>query len=375
MGEPATEHAEHAEEGSGRAGHADRTGHTDRAGLSRTQVPRDRPREGAAVWHHRGDKWLALGVWTERRAGLGEDADPLLVHHGPTREGIVGVFDGAGGAGAAVVWRSRDGLLRTGAWAGSRMARACVESWFLDGVADGTPFEAEELRGRLAAELAAARPRTTSKIISSMRRDLPSTMAAIRYKAGNGGVECEALWAGDSRAYALTPGAGLRALTRDHTVETDALEQLLQDPPLTNMLCADRAFTVEAHRTPLDTPCVLVCATDGFFGYVETPSDFERHLLGTLAESRDERDWAERLADRVSGYSADDASLSLAAFGFAGLDDLREGFGPRLRELEEGYAGAEDGDQAARTRWRERAWQDYRRCYEELMPPPREGTR
>ncbi|MEV6982958.1 hypothetical protein AB0M95_17075 [Sphaerisporangium sp. NPDC051017] len=363
-----------SDKASDKAPDADKASDADEArdAAPRVEVPRAPAPGGAVVWHRKGRGWLALGMWSERREGLGEDAEPLLVHHGPTREGVVGVFDGAGGAGASIVAASRTGVPRTGAWVGSRTARRCVEGWFLERLEDRKPFETESLRSSLAAELAGARPRVPSRILGSMRRVLPSTMAAVRYRVEDGRVECEALWAGDSRAYALTPDGGLQALTRDHTVETDALEQLVQDPPLTNMLCADRDFTVESHPVALDGPCVLVCATDGCFGYVDTPSDFERHLLGTLMESEDERDWAERLAARVSGYTGDDASLCLAAFGFSGLGDLRERFGDRLRELEGRYAAeaeAADDDPAAHGRWRERAWRDYREGYELLMPP------
>lgn len=105
-----------------------------------------------------------------------------------------------------------------------------------------------------------------------MRRHLPTTLAALRYNVREDSVECEALWAGDSRAYVLTADAGLRALTRDHTDEQDTLAQLVQDPQMTNAVCADRHFEVQSHAwTFTGEPCVLLCATDGFFGYVHTP--------------------------------------------------------------------------------------------------------
>lgn len=158
-------------------------------------------------------------------------------------------------------------------------------------------------------------------------------MAALRYRRRGGTVECRALWAGDSRAYLLTPGAGLQALTRDHTDEADALEQLLQDPPMTNVICADRPFRVDQADTEIPLPCVLVCATDGFFGYVDTPAHVDCHLLRELRDARDAADWADLLCARVTGYTGDDASLSLVAIGYRDFEHLRDAFSRRTNEV------------------------------------------
>ncbi|RAY16039.1 serine/threonine protein phosphatase [Actinomadura craniellae] len=316
---------------------------------------------------------MAVGVWTERRPGHGEDAEPLLVHHVPTGEGVAGVFDGSGGSGSAFAYESPGGTPRSGAWVGARVARAGVESWFRDGVGRSAEFDAESLRGRLDVALTGMRPHRRGKLVGSARKDLPTTMAVVRYRLDGRRAECQALWAGDSRAYVLSPRAGLQALTRDHTVETDALEQLLQDPPLTNVLCAGGRFEVDSRALLLDLPCVLVCATDGFFGYVDTPAHFECHLLGALQDSADAAEWARLLAERVSAYTADDASLSLVGLGYRDFRQLRRSFGPRARAVLGRYWG-----DAARTgrshtelrRWRLEAWDDYRLGYESRMPPP-----
>ncbi|MCG5214044.1 hypothetical protein [Streptosporangium sp. KLBMP 9127] len=338
----------------------------------------DATRAQRTVWHHNGEGVLAIGVWTERNTGRGEDAEPLLAHHIPTAEGILGVFDGLGGSGAEIAHTSRDGTRRSSAWIGARVARIGVDSWFRHCVNERSSFEAQSLRVHLAKLLAEMRPLGRSKIVGSMRRSLPSTMAAIRYRLSGEQAECQILWAGDSRAYALNPRSGLQALTRDHTVETDGLEQLLQDPPLTNVLCADRDFTIDSHVLLLDLPCVLVCATDGFYGYVDTPAHFECHLLNTLQVSGHQREWAERLARQVSSYSGDDASLSLAALGFSDFEQLRESFGPRTREIDTRYQPRDSlmrDDPATVRQWRTRTWSYYRSDYEQLMPPVDEGLR
>ncbi|HKS44284.1 MAG TPA: serine/threonine protein phosphatase [Amycolatopsis sp.] len=337
------------------------------------------PGGSAAAWYGSHADVLGIGVWTESRAGQGEDAEPLLAHHVPTGTGIVGVFDGLGGSGAALEYRSGNGTPRSGAWTGSRVAKIAVESWFR-ATLDGTPGNTPSLDEHIAATFTLKRPVTRSKLVGTMRMNLPTTMAAIRYERSGDQVECTALWAGDSRAYTLQPWGGMHALTRDHTVETDALEQLNQDPPMTNVLCAGKEFVLDSHTVRVTLPAVLVCATDGFFGYVDTPAHFEFHLLDTLARAWDGRDWARRLAERVVSYTGDDASLSLVGFGYRSLDQLRDSFAPRTRDVTTSYpwpvppdVNADDG---LRRQWCALAWHKYQPEYERLMPAlPEEPVR
>ncbi|WP_157383219.1 serine/threonine protein phosphatase [Nonomuraea coxensis] len=331
------------------------------------------PSGTGVVWHYMAPRVLAIGVWTERCEGRGEDAEPLFTHRMPDGEGILGVFDGLGGAGAGASCELSDGTRRSGAWIGARLVRAGVEAWFRSQGPDpdpgGTP---ESLRGHLAELLSSVPAPPPSKIVSRMRKWLPTTMAVLRYRLDGEAAECRALWAGDSRVYALSRESGLQALTRDHTEETDCLRQLTQDPPMTNLICAGQEFVIDSHTLRLPLPCVLVCATDGFFGYVGTPAHFECHLLSTLQEARDEQEWAELLARLVSSYTGDDASLSLAALGFADFAQLRSGFIRRAREAEARYRPADlPAEDLTASEWRLRAWDEYRPAYERLMPPAR----
>jgi hypothetical protein len=328
-------------------------------------------RPGAALWHHTEPWLLGVGVWTYQPYTRSEDAEPALVHHRPSHQGILAVFDGSGGAGGAPAHTSSDGTPRSGAWLGARAARAGLESWFRECVEAGGSFDVTELHRRFGELLTGLRPPRRSKVLGTAARELPTTMAAIRYVLNGGSVDCHALWAGDSRAYAFTPRSGLQPLTRDHTVESDGLAQLLEDPPLTNLICADRDFVIEPHDTVLDLPVVLLCATDGFFGYVSTPADFECHLLHTLQYASDGPDWARRLANAVEEYTRDDASLVIVAIGYADFDGLRRSFADRAGEIfgryHSGRPGA-DGEPAAIRRWRESAWRDYQPGYEQRMP-------
>ncbi|WP_258534437.1 protein phosphatase 2C domain-containing protein [Streptomyces sp. PT12] len=330
------------------------------------------------VWVSGGGAQVAgLTVWTERVAGRGEDAEALAAHHRGSRGGVIAVFDGAGGAGAAPAWRAPGGESYTGAWVGARVARLATECWFREAVERAGPDgplhggAAAALAEELRRQLDAARPRMRGRITGSMRRVLPTTVAGLAYRLTGDAVAGQALWAGDSRAYALLPASGLHALTRDHTHLDDALEQLRADPAMTNVVCADRPFTVDAHAWTFPLPCVLLCATDGFFGYLETPARFEWVLLRTLAAAGDLAGWARLLRDEVGAYTADDATLALAAPGFGDFAALRRAFGPRHDAVRARYGG--EGPEVASRGWQDAAWRSYRAGYERHMPPVREA--
>ncbi|MFE9859744.1 serine/threonine protein phosphatase [Streptomyces sp. NPDC005780] len=220
-------------------------------------------------------------------------------------------------------------------------------------------------------------PQRRSKIAGRMRRLLPTTLAAIEYRLQPDDrlVEGLALWAGDSRAYVMDPEYGLQVLTRDHTEESDALELLRSDPPMTNVICADRDFFVEEHDFEFPLPCVLVTATDGFFGYVHTPADFENTLLSTLQNASSETEWADLVRREVQAYTADDASLCLVALGFKDFARLRSHFRAR-QEIVSAFCRTNrptGADQAPTVRaWQDRTWHDYRAGYEAYMPASQE---
>lgn len=335
------------------------------------QSPPSRPTHltWSATHHH----VQALTVWTERRPGHGEDAEPLAAYHRPTGNGLLAVFDGSGGSGAAPAWSAPDGATYTGAWVGARIARLAAECWFQGVVDDEEPDTPERLKHCLRAVLDAAPRRARSKVTGSMRRLLPTTMAAVRYRLGDRRVRWQAVWAGDSRSYALLPGSGLHALTRDHTHEDDTLAQLRQDPPMTNVICADRDFELDVQQGEFREPCVLLSATDGFFGYVHTPAQFECLLLDTLGQAGTVGEWAELLRRAIQPVTADDASLSLVALGFDDLAHLRGAFAERHESVvRSGYQEVPaDGPDAVRD-WQDRTWQSYRHTYERLMPGVRE---
>jgi serine/threonine protein phosphatase PrpC len=346
------------------------------------------PEPAHQLWCGSTERLRALSVWTERIPGRGEDAEPFVAHHQESGQGLLAVFDGSGGSGAASVWQSPDGTSHTGAWVGSRAARMATDCWFHAVATGGEQDGPGSLREYLRYFLSKA-PQRPSKIGGTMRRQLPTTLAAIHYRqtnADSGWFYLRPMWAGDSRAYVLVPGRGLQVLTRDHTAESDALELLRTDPPMTNTVCADREFEIDSAEWQNHGQFLLVVATDGFFGYVNTPSEFEYVLLNTLDQARGEREWADLLRREVQKYTADDASLAVVALGFADFADVRGSFRARRDELEQQLSEAGTGPDAAhppttsqdpgtraalhaRVRaWQDETWDKYRVAYEQFMP-------
>ncbi|MGW5776712.1 serine/threonine protein phosphatase [Streptomyces sp. NPDC003863] len=369
-------------------------------------VPDEEPKPAAralpVVWSTPGifPGLHALSVWTEQVPGLGEDAEPFVAHHWDTGQGVVAVFDGSGGAGATPAWQRQDGTWHTGAWVAARVARLATDCWFHEVAGETEDAGPGTLHGYLSWFLANA-PQRRSKIGGTMHRQLPTTLAAVYYRLREEGsaVELRPLWAGDSRAYVLSPEGGLHVLTRDHTHESDALELLRTDPPMTNVVCADREFTIDTqYIASFALPCVLVAATDGYFGYVHTPADFEYLLLSTLRRADNEYEWGDLLRREVLAYTGDDASIALLAIGHQDFRQLRALYEQRFAELNDRHlrgrpgildrtarpgTGAEtardpEDERATHARvraWQDQSWQTYRAGYETYLPPASEEYR
>lgn len=318
----------------------------------------------ARLWHHDERGFTALGVWTERVAEHGEDADPLVLYQRSVGRGMLSVFDGVGGAGRATAGCTANGRARTQAWVASRRVRALVEEWFVRGTGTGL---GEHIVGGLSVPSA-----SRSRVRGTIPREFPTTLAGLEFLVGDGEVRWDVLWAGDSRCYVAEPDLGLQQLSRDDTDSADALDLLVQDPPMTNMVSAGKPFALNQRRGAARLPCTLVCATDGFFGYVTTPALFEHVLWDALARSQDVVHWGAQLVEWVRGYTGDDASLAVVAFGFGDFSELRSAFRERATRLRNEHAEpmsrVEDGDQVGLVAAREHSWRRYRHDYERRLP-------
>jgi len=309
--------------------------------------PGDEPDRRSAAWASSArdvppaGPTLSFGFNLAKVAGQGEDSDPI-VRDG--RElGLVGVFDGMGGAGGTV-YETPEGP-RTGAYIGSRVARDVVEErmlalldpeWNLDG-----PAAARDLQGsvqRALEERLAGLNAPKSGLRSRLLRALPTTMALMalqRREPRKGRWAGHVLWSGDSRVYVLHPATGAHQVTlddlRDHG---DALLNLRQDSVVSNAMAADVDFVVHHHHVELTAPFLVVAATDGCFGYVRTPIHFEHLILAALRDSTDADSWSALLQQRISAITGDDAAMAVLGVG-ADHEEFRELFADRTADLEQ----------------------------------------
>jgi serine/threonine protein phosphatase PrpC len=268
----------------------------------------------------------------------GEDSDPIL-RDGPDL-GLLGVFDGMGGAGGTV-YETPEGP-RTGAYLGSRIARDVVEQrmldllepdWHLNGRAAARNLQ-HSVQQALKQRLQELNP-APSSLRSRLIRALPTTMALValqRTQPGGPTWAGHVFWAGDSRAYVFGARGASQLSTDDLRDPGDALANLRRDSVVSNALSADTEFHINYRRVELRSPFLVVCATDGCFGYVRTPMHFEYLVLSHLLEARNTEAWSSALQAEIAAVTGDDAAMSMLGVG-ADLQEFQKLFAPRVGQL------------------------------------------
>lgn len=239
------------------------------------------------------------------------------------------MFDGCGGSGARVydVYGGH-----TGAYLASRIASGAAYDW----------FQNEEPPAALERDIARAlqcykeNASGSSGIRSSMAKDFPATAAAAKCSCSPSRVDADFLWCGDSRGFLMTAD-GLKQITVDDVQHTVDGPDMRSDGIMTSVCSASKPFHLHEKQVSCSQPCIVLTATDGCFGYVESPIQFEALLLDTLLQSNSIEDWREKLFGILKKISADDYTMCLACFGYASFADLKKAFEPRHKALLETY--------------------------------------
>lgn len=323
---------------------------------------------------------LTLTFNVEKVTAKGEDADPVAVR--ADNYDVIGVFDGMGGAGAALC--DGPGGRRTGAFYAATLARGFVRDIAQRDrllLAEGTPAEiAGHIYDEVATKLnesAGLLSMPASKLRSALLRRLPTTaaVAVIRQR----GTEVLVFWAGDSRVYLLNPDLGLGQLTRDHLRDDgDAMANLERDAPLANCIHADRTFSIGWRAFQPKGKYLVIACTDGCFGFVATPMHFEEFLLNTMAAATSMDEWRNLLISSLGEITGDDMSMAVLAVGWPTFDAMRADFTDRqqrvahdivgqLARLDHDHAGAMArlaALEAERRTAKEHAWEAYRQSYD-----------
>ena len=351
----------------------------------------DGPGSAIASFDERG--LMVVATWSRKAEGSGEDAPPTFALYRPSWRALLAVYDGLGGSGSATYPPLVDGTVLSEAHVASRATKAALEEWFENLVTGTTDDNPQTISGRIKDNLHSVRNPRRSRVRGRLKRELPTTIASAEIEPqGSTTTKIVARWAGDSRVYLLTFVDGLQQITRDDTAMSDALEILTQNPPMSNVVALDRAFRINVHRLSVPTPTIVICATDGYFGYVETPALFEYVLLDTMAQATSMRDWGSRLRTAVLGYTQDDASVAIAVCGYPSFAELREAFADRVVHLRDEhwrpYLALRERDtdpldetdavlshREAVSRFRLTSWSSYREGYSARIPPREEASR
>ena len=272
---------------------------------------------------------LKFDFMVEKREGCGEDSDPLSFSSQDGKFHAVGVFDGMGGAGAAIC-QSRFGNSHTKAYVASRIVGGVIAQIVADlGKKDITD---EYIKEEIKNEFQQEKEKYLSKesgLRSKLVRDYPTTLAFCTIEESDiGKYILTSYWAGDSRNYLWT-SEGFYQLSKDDLEgELDPLQNIRNDAAMSNCVCADRKFRINVKRVEVKAPLIVFSATDGCFGYFPTPMHFENVLFSGLKEAKDMKEWKEYVQRKIECVTSDDISMSLLILG-SSFEEIKNLFSER----------------------------------------------
>lgn len=279
---------------------------------------------------------------------------------------VVSVYDGCGGLGARK-YESFQG--HTGAYMAARIVSGAVHDWYHCNHSKKWP-DAKQLTESIDAYIRAAydvcAPYALERmnIKGSMIRKLPTTMALAYAEYEKDSIIVHILWAGDSRVYLLNE-EGLAQLTKDDTDVEDALENLMSDGAMTNVLSSDGDFKIHYKSMKVAGPTMVFAATDGCFGYIPSPMEYEYVILKSLLNSKNPNDFKSGLRTRLAQYAGDDLALGLMSFYYGNFENCKKAFGERLRFLEDQYFSILRQDNSIENI--RRLWKEYKSQYERYL--------
>lgn len=251
--------------------------------------------------------------------------------------GLLAVFDGCGGAGA----RTHDHYSgHTEAYIASRLCAGAFYDQFHALFPCDMPAQQLAEQVFAPAALGALKryspPAEPGGIVmkGSMVRTLPTTAAAALVRPGKDGkLELAAMWAGDSRVYVLDDW-GLAQLTVDDTSVPDPMDNVYDDGVLRNVLCSDRDVQLHCAVVELSPPFAVFSATDGCFGYVPSPMEFEGLVLQSLLSAPTPDRWEQALQQAMGAVAGDDHCLCMAVLGYGSFEAFKSRLAPRFTWLQ-----------------------------------------
>lgn len=236
------------------------------------------------------------------------------------------VFDGCGGAGA---WKYPEYRNASGAFVAAQSMAKLFLAWFdsQSVSALASPRELADSFHHAADERLQALKRQCAPmgVAGSLVKSFPCTASvAITAREERDSILLTALNAGDSRVYFLSPSCGLIQLTQDDSRgHPDALQNLRDNAALSNLLNADKPFQVSVRQARIKLPCAVICATDGVFGFLRSPMDFEYMLLKALLSASSMAAFEQLFESAVREAAGDDSICLVSFYGWNSYDGIR----------------------------------------------------
>ena len=114
----------------------------------------------------------------------------------------------------------------------------------------------------------------------------------------------------------------------------DALKNLTCDGAMNNVLSSDGNYRINYKTILLTKPALIFAATDGCFGYVSSPMEFEYILVKALVENTTPERFRENLQKELEEYAGDDLTMGIMSFFYGDYITTRKYFENRLQFLE-----------------------------------------
>lgn len=274
----------------------------------------------------------------------------------------IAVFDGCGGAGS---WQYPDFCDATGAYVAAQTMAETFSDWFGElSVPDcNDPAALAESIGKAAYKALSGLKASSSPmgVSGSLVKSFPCTASAALIQGRPDSISVTAMNIGDSRVYVLSRSKGLIQLTTDDSKGgPDALASLRKSVPLSAMMNGDKEFSVRPVRTAVKVPCAVICATDGVFGYLRSPMDFEYLLLKSIMEASSFADFEEKMKEAVSAVTGDDSTMLAAFYGWGSFDFLKNEMADRYKYLRGLVLAMDQAPADAREQVIDELWQQYK---------------
>lgn len=280
---------------------------------------------------------------------------------------VLCVLDGCGGLGS----RTYEGCEnQTGAYLASRTVSGAIHDWYHDFYNKKWKSDREFVESIIAYiqkayAVVGSYAKSNIKISGSMVRDLPTTMALAFACMMEESLAVHVVWAGDSRIY-LLDDEGMHQLTRDDVKSQDALSNLSDDGALTNVLSSDGNYRLHHKLITLKKPSLVIGATDGCFGYLTSPMNFEYEVIKALTDSKSISEFRNYLKEFFDDVAGDDYTFACMGFGYDCFEDLRKSYVKRREFMEKEYMG-ELESQPDNEELILKLWQKYKKTYERYL--------